>query len=73
MHRADDNLTGVRPITSIFNNVIIRESKTKDRPINDIIQEVGAHLTGSDPSCGYTVINENERVWYKKHKGYSNA
>jgi len=61
MERADAHLTEVRPITSIFKNVITRESKSLDKPINDIIQEVGAQVWGSG----------SETEWYRKNKGYS--
>ena len=62
MERADGHLTEVRPITSIFKNVITRKSNIVDKDINDIIQEVGAH---QDLGAG------SEADWYKRNKGYS--
>ena len=61
MERADAWLTKSRPITSIFKNVIVRDKEPIDRPINDIIQEVGAQVWGAG----------SEVEWYKRNKGYS--
>jgi len=67
--RADDWLTETRPISSIFKNVVVREPKVLDKPVNETIQETGTRFDGKPG--GYTVVDEDERSWYKRHKGYS--
>jgi hypothetical protein len=42
----------------------------RDKTINDWIEEKGVHARPGGGS-GYTVVDEAEAAWYRKHKGYS--